>query len=138
MIKQIYFLFLLPYFIAYPWLPSFAQMSPKDLRVTEKKQVSQDVVFVDGFDDLPLMTGLIQNPETTVVFDGTFGQIIESMAVTDLSKEDILTFYQENLYALGWHKKHATVFERDDNLLTLDFQFYEKEKLIVFRLEPLQ
>ena len=69
----------------------------------QTKTVKDD--FVSGFEDLPLMTGLIQLEDGAVSFDSPSGRIVEAYAESPtLTVEKILTFYSDALPQLGWKK----------------------------------
>ncbi len=62
--------------------------------------------FVSGFEDLPLMPGLVEHDDTGVSFDTPGGRIIEAYAETSrLSEKDIFAFYAKTLPQLGWKPK---------------------------------
>lgn len=80
--------------------------------------------FVDGFEDLPLMPGLSQDPGSATVFDSTAGRIIESYATGRLSQDSVLSFYAETLPQLGWEAvgvdHAAAIYRREGEDLRVD------------------
>lgn len=59
--------------------------------------------FMSGFEDLPLMTGLIQLEDAAVSFDTPGGRIIEAYAESPTATASkIIDFYAETLPQLGW------------------------------------
>jgi hypothetical protein len=79
-----------------------------------------DTAFVDGFDDLPLVPGLSQEPGRVVQFDSPYGRILESWATGSLKSEAVLSFYKKTLPQLGWTADSAERFHRDNEVLILD------------------
>ena len=79
-----------------------------------------DGQFVDGFEDLPLMPGLSQEPGRLVQFDSAFGRIIESWATGPVTREAVEAFYQSTLPQLGWVADGPGRFHREGDVLLLD------------------
>lgn len=103
----------------------------------QTKTVKDD--FVSGFEDLPLMTGLIQLEDGAVSFDSPSGRIVEAYAESPtLTIEKILTFYSDALPQLGWKKdgetakKNMLVFTRDGEILKISL---EKNTSVAVRFE---
>ena len=103
----------------------------------QTKTVKDD--FVSGFEDLPLMTGLIQLEDGAVSFDSPSGRIVEAYAERPtLTVEKILTFYSDALPQLGWKKDGKTaknnmlVFTRDGEILKISL---EKNTSVAVRFE---
>lgn len=64
--------------------------------------------FMSGFEDLPLMPGLIQQDDASVSFDTPAGRIIEAYAESpEIGRKKILDFYSQSLPQLGWKKRKA-------------------------------
>ena len=95
--------------------------------------------FVSGFEDLPLMSGLIQLEDGAVSFDSPSGRIVEAYAESPtLTADKISKFYADTLPQLGWKKnknekqKNGLAFTRDGESLEISF---EKSSHIVVRFE---
>lgn len=80
--------------------------------------------FVDGFEDLPLMPGLTQEPDAMTAFDSPYGRIIESYASGRGKANDVWTFYEDTLPQLGWERVsrsgRAEIFRREGEDLTVE------------------
>ncbi|MEQ8667153.1 MAG: hypothetical protein RIC16_15655 [Rhodospirillales bacterium] len=77
--------------------------------------------FVSGIEDLPLMPGLTETAEGSLVFESAGGRFVEVYAVGDVSRSDVEGFYGESLPQLGWQKNGPTNFRRDNEVLVLEF-----------------
>ena len=76
--------------------------------------------FVVGFEDLPLMNGLISDEEE-MSFDTLEGRIIESHASSNtLSAKSVLDFYTNTLPQLGWSKTSHNTFIREGEELSIE------------------
>jgi hypothetical protein len=82
--------------------------------------------------DLPLMTGMAEQPEQAVVFDKPGGRIIETTAITALPAEDVRKFYAEALPPLGWKTAGADAFARNGEILVIVFA----DKAVQFKITP--
>ena len=80
-----------------------------------------DTVYSSVLDDLPLMQGMTERPDDTVIFDKPGGRIVEFSAETAESKEAVKDFYQQALPPLGWKAAQPLKFIRDKEELKIDF-----------------
>jgi len=81
--------------------------------------------LADGFfrdiDDLPLMTGLTENADGSMIFDSGSGRIVESFAEGKVARRAVLDFYASTLPQLGWRQGAPGVFRREGETLKLAF-----------------
>lgn len=75
--------------------------------------------FFTGVDDLPLMPGMTEKRDETVVFDNASGRIVETTAASEAPQTQILGFYAQSLPPLGWQQTSATSYSRADEILTI-------------------
>jgi hypothetical protein len=92
--------------------------------------------FVTGFDDLPLMPGMIEIPETDVSFDTTAGRIVIAFVRTPTRAEKIRHFYATTLSQLGWHQQSATAYAREGEVLSFDYLTDGPDTIVRFSLLP--
>jgi hypothetical protein len=78
-------------------------------------------VFITGINDLPLMSGLVLKSELPVVFDTPGGRIVEVFATGKITPASISSFYSNILPQLGWQPIAKNEFQRDKELLKIDF-----------------
>ena len=92
--------------------------------------------FVDGFEDLPLMQGLVNVPAASVSFDAAIGRIVVAFAEGKVRMPDVLTFYAETMPQLGWSVDRTGRWTREGEVLTVD-TVVEGDGLVVrFELTP--
>jgi hypothetical protein len=77
------------------------------------------IAFVSGIEDLPLMPGLEEVDETTMVFDTPAGRIVEALARGRLDRDQVVGFYAATLPQLGWTPAGETLFRREGEILEL-------------------
>ncbi len=96
--------------------------------------------FVTGFEDLPLMPGLVMAEEGNLEFDTPQGRIVESYAQGHLAREAVLSFYRIVLPQLGWVEKAQGSFQREGEALKLEFptENTDQDKMLTvhFALSP--
>ncbi|MFN3230823.1 MAG: hypothetical protein ACE363_01545 [Alphaproteobacteria bacterium] len=65
--------------------------------------VAQDApVYVAGVSGVPLMPGLTELEDETVVFDKPGGRIVDAVATGAMPTDQVLTYYSEALDVYGW------------------------------------
>jgi len=81
--------------------------------------------LADGFfrdmEDLPLMAGLTERADDSMIFDSGSGRIVESFAEGRVRKQAVLDFYASTLPQLGWRQDAPGVFSREGETLMLAF-----------------
>lgn len=77
--------------------------------------------FLDGFEDLPLMPGLSQQADRTILFDSPYGRVVEAYAAGRITAADVVDFYHATLPQLGWRREAERVFRREGEVLRIDF-----------------
>ncbi len=87
-------------------------------------------------DDLPLMQGMVENKEKSVVFEKPQGRIVEAFAIVKAKKSTIETFYKQSLPALGWKHHKRLTFSREGEQLTISIAKTGKRHEIRFSLKP--
>jgi hypothetical protein len=92
--------------------------------------------FVTGFDDLPLMPGMIEIPDTDVSFDTTAGRIVIAFARSPAGVERIRAFYGAALLQLGWREQSKTAYAREDEVLSFDYLNDGPDTIVRFSLLP--
>lgn len=99
-----------------------------------------DAGFVTGFDDVPLMPGLRQSPDDSVVFDTAQGRLAEGLARGALTALEVRQFYRATLPQLGWTQtaraSAADTFKREGEALTIAISQTSSGLSVRFRLVP--
>lgn len=93
--------------------------------------------FVQGFEDLPLMQGLSQVVGNSVLFDTPQGRIVQASATGAMSQADVLKFYTETLPQLGWTRVAEGEFQREGEMLKLEFNNASPDVEVRFLVEPI-
>jgi len=75
--------------------------------------------FFSGIEDLPLMPGLKELPEATLVFDSPSGRYVEAYAIGRISGADIDRFYSASLPQLGWTITTGPSYQREGEVLEI-------------------
>jgi hypothetical protein len=76
--------------------------------------------YLVGASDLPLATGLKEQPDKGAVFDTPLGRIVTAYATGNGKPQAVLDFYDETLPQLGWVRDKAGTFHRKKQTLKID------------------
>lgn len=99
-------------------------------------QISRSAFF-SAIPDLPIMSGLEELPDQTVMFDKAQGRIVESVAVIESQFEnEIRVYYQETLPQLGWTRGDDGQYFRGNEVLQMNFERVEDERFLRVRVSP--
>jgi len=104
-------------------------------RVPAYSAARADPAFVSGVEDLPLMPGLVQNADRSLIFDKPDGRIVEAVAAGAVTRAGVLRFYGETLPELGW-TGNGRVFRREGEELKLSFEGRDGALTVRFSLTP--
>ncbi|MBT3358263.1 MAG: hypothetical protein HN403_01390 [Rhodospirillales bacterium] len=89
---------------------------------------AEPAAFLGGFEDLPLMPGLVEDEAAGMEFDAPGGRIVEAIATGrvsggvsgGVSRAAVLTFYASTLPQLGWRDESHGLFSREGEILKLE------------------
>src|SRR5690606_32279159 len=102
--------------------------------------VAQEPVESPGFfndlQDVPLMPGLSEMLDRSLVFDKPEGRIVETTASADTAPEAIRAFYERTLPQLGWTQVTRESFIRQDEELTMQVAREGGFSVVRFLVEP--
>ena len=84
------------------------------------KEIVDDIDYVSGFEDLPLMDGVIERTDLNFSFDSLEGRIVQSYIETDKPFSAVKEYYDSTLKDLGWKKLKDGSYKRDDGVLTIE------------------
>lgn len=88
-------------------------------------------------EDLPIMPGLSEDTENSMLFDKPSGRVVEVLTHSqNLSPEDILSFYEETLPSLGWQKISQKKYHRQGEELKINIEQSDSHQLVIFTLTP--
>jgi hypothetical protein len=77
--------------------------------------------FVPGTEDVPVMAGLKAESDSAIVFDKPQGRIVQARFHGRLARGEVETFYTATLPQLGWQPAGDDRWQREDEILRLDF-----------------
>jgi len=93
--------------------------------------------FFETLNDVPLMPGLDEILDRSMVFDKPGGRIAESVATgNDEDMKKIHDFYEQTLPQLGWQKTADGTYVREDEQLRMTLTQEEGMDVVTFHLEP--
>lgn len=79
--------------------------------------------FFHAVDDLPLMPGMKEITEESVVFDQPDGRVVQvgARAGNGVTGAQVAAFYAETLPQLGWQAEGTAGFVREKERLTIEY-----------------
>jgi hypothetical protein len=83
-------------------------------------QVAHATEYLAGASDLPLATGLKEQPEKGAVFDTPLGSIVTAYATGNAKPQAVLDFYDDTLPQLGWEREKSGTYRRKKQTLKID------------------
>ena len=89
------------------------------MMIIARPVAAQELTFLSGIDDLPLMPGLQEQIDLTLVFDSAEGRYVEAYAEGDVTALAISQFYQQSLPQLGWMHDGLVTYQRDGEILVI-------------------
>jgi hypothetical protein len=93
--------------------------------------------FFSSIPDMPLMDGLTELTDQTIVFDKPEGRIVESVALIDGQAPDsVLQFYDETLPQLGWTRIADLSFRRENEVLKMSVEGNEGKNFLHVNIAP--
>ncbi len=75
--------------------------------------------FFSGIEDFPLMPGLTELPDATLIFDSPSGRFVEAYATGRTSLPEMEQFYSSSLPQLGWDATGASSYQREGEVLEI-------------------
>jgi hypothetical protein len=98
---------------------------------------AEEVRFLSGAEDLPLMPGLVEVPGESVTFDTPEGRLIEALAEGAVTVAAVESFYDQTLPQLGWSVAGPRQYLREGEYLHIEFSEEGEGRLGVrFSLSP--
>jgi hypothetical protein len=119
-------------------LPGFA------LAQEMRQPGSAPAAFFQTIPDMPLMQGLEELPDQTMIFEKPAGRIIDAAATVDdtLPAADVLAFYRDTLPQLGWtpapkDSAQGERFIRAGEEITLEVESHNGHRFLAIAVRPL-
>lgn len=92
--------------------------------------------FVTGVEDLPLMAGLVEDTDASLVFDEPSGRLVEAYAYGQVQARDVAAFYASVLPELGWRPTGELAFLREGEMLRIGHMPGDEGLVVHFVLSP--
>ncbi len=93
-------------------------------------------VFLSRLEDLPLAPGLSEDAAAGLSFDSAGGRIVEAYARGDLTRDQVLRFYEETLPQLGWTAESERQYRRGGERLRLELTQSGQGLTVHYSLSP--
>ncbi len=107
------------------------------IALSHPTSADNDNTFVAGIGDLPLMEGLVEDPDAAIIYDKPEGRIVEAIAHGDVAADDVRAFYGDTLLQLGWQASDDDmVFTREGEVLTIVIDDDGAVATVSFSLAP--
>jgi enoyl-CoA hydratase len=112
------------------------------LLMLQNAWAQNDLQFVPGFEDIPLMPDMEVDEEGQVLFDTTSGRIAEINVATTHPRQAVKKYYHDTLTQLGWHALDDFKFRREKEKLQLNLSEGKDKSnqhmlLVEFELSPI-
>jgi len=92
--------------------------------------------FLAGFEDVPVMPGIVVEGDAAVAFDTPAGRIVEVYAAGPVTRDAVRRYYRAALPQLGWTRTGELTFQRDGETLTVELLNSAAVLTIRFQLAP--
>lgn len=98
-----------------------------------------DQLYLSYLPDVPLMNGMAELPEQSLVFDKAEGRVIETAVFASVTNEpDVMAFYNKTLPSLGWQTLSSDRFLRNGEQLIVKCEKVSGGTIVRFSLSPKQ
>ena len=95
-----------------------------------------DIQFVLGINDLPILNKMKNMPESLVIFDTNEGRFIKTQISGKETVANAILYYNEILPNLGWKKIDNMKFKREKELLNIKYQKKDGLLYLTFSVLP--
>ncbi len=92
--------------------------------------------FLGGVEDLPLMPGLREIPDATLIYDKPDGRLVRAVASGEIDQAMLWRFYDETLPQLGWRRVATGYFVRDGEGLRITAEKSDATLTVRFAIAP--
>lgn len=100
-------------------------------------QTDSPPAFLQSISEVPLMPGLKELPDQSLVFDKPEGRVVEVLALGErIDSESIRRFYAQTLPRLGWKPLPGEAFVREGENLALKISQGEGFSTVRYTLTP--
>jgi len=130
---RVIFIYLVAAVIAFGWVHVSANANDA-IAVSQRTDAT---LFFETLQDVPVMPGLTELEDYTLVFDKPEGRIIEMVARIDgASVSDVRDYYRRSLPQLGWVMASQDVYMRGEEHLSLNFESEQNDSFLRMTVQP--
>ncbi len=85
--------------------------------------LAAETAYFSALPDIPVMPGLTELPDRTLVFDKAEGRVVETVAhAPKAGWNDVLFFYDQSLKQLGWTVVQPGLYRRESEQLLVKLE----------------
>ncbi len=92
--------------------------------------------FLAAIEDVPLMSGLIEDETKTLNFNKPSGRLVQAHTYGQLMENEIVRYYKLVLPEFGWQNIDNLVFSREGELLRINCFRENNTLIVIFMLSP--
>lgn len=93
--------------------------------------------YVIGAEDIPVPQGFSEKSDDTTAYDTVSGRIIDALYEGQAAVSEVRKFYDKTLPELGWKKMSYSLYEREEESLSLDIKSQKGGKIqLRFTIRP--
>ena len=98
--------------------------------------ICNEISFINGINDIPIFKNMKNMEDSLVVFDTNKGRFITSEIFGENNQKKIESYYEKILPNLGWKKIKTSKYQRDEEILDLEYKNIEEKVHIIFKISP--
>ena len=98
--------------------------------------ICNEISFVNGINDIPIFKNMKNIEDSLVVFDTNKGRFVTSEIFGENNQKKIESYYEKILPNLGWKKIKTSKYQRDEEILDLEYKNMDEKVHLIFKISP--
>ena len=98
--------------------------------------ICNEISFVNGINDIPIFKNMKNIEDSLVVFDTNKGRFVTSEIFGENNQKKIESYYEKILPNLGWKKIKTSKYQRDEEILDLEYKNIDEKVHLIFKISP--
>ena len=98
--------------------------------------ICNEISFVNGINDIPIFKNMKNIEDSLVVFDTNKGRFVTSEIYGENNQKKIKSYYEKILPNLGWKKIKPSKYQRDNEILDLEYKNIDEKVHLIFKISP--
>ena len=98
--------------------------------------ICNEISFVNGINDIPIFKNMKNIEDSLVVFDTNKGRFVTSEIFGENNQKKIESYYEKILPNLGWEKIKTLKYQRDEEILDLEYKNIDEKVHLIFKISP--